>query len=151
MKTEVSSHGPNGEVKVSKIRKGKSDTVTGITVTSDKFAVAARALYDSRAQERIAMGEARDTLVGHKPSEVAEVRGTYGKLAASNVVLAIRLWRAGIAECNDYIRNTAFEKGITVTVKVPKILDGEWTCDERGNIIGGHASGGMVRTAANDW
>jgi hypothetical protein len=137
MKVEVSSHG----IKVFKSKNGKS-----ITVTSDKFADAAKAINDSRAQERIALVAcAGDALSDYQPSEIPEIRGAYAKLATSNVVLAIRLWREGMAECNAYIRDTQFDQGVKVTVKMPKILNGEWTLDENGNITGGQASGGAVR------
>jgi hypothetical protein len=52
----------------------------------------------------------------------------FAELSKSNIVLAIRLWREGMAECSEYIRNRDFDTGIKVTVKVPKILNGELNC-----------------------
>jgi hypothetical protein len=135
MKTEMLSHRVSPSVTVSTSKDGKS-----ITVTSDKFALAASAVRDSQRQERIVMGVGGQALVDCAPSEKTAVLDMYGKLSLSNIALAFRLWREGMAECSEYIRNNNFDTGTKVTVKAPKILTGElslgsfgekaWKCPE---------------------
>jgi hypothetical protein len=120
MKTEMLSHKVSPSVTVSTSKNGKS-----ITVTSDKFALAAGAVRDSQRQEMSVMGVRGQAFADCTPSEKTAMRDMFAKLSLANIVLAIRLWREGMAECSEYIRNRNFDPGIKVTVKVPKILNGE--------------------------
>jgi hypothetical protein len=120
MKTEMLSRRVSPSVTVSTSKNGKS-----ITVTSDKFALAASAVRDSQSQERIIMGVGGQAFADCAPSDKTAMRDMYAELSKSNIVLAFRLWREGMAECNEYIRNHDFDTGVKVTVKVPKILNGE--------------------------
>jgi hypothetical protein len=122
-----------------------------ITLESDKFEYAAQAIYDSFGQERVATGgkyrafNSDSALYGYSQKEIPRVMDMNAKLAMANVTMGIRLWREGLQECNNYIKTTHFEQGTKVTIKLPKILDGELTLDEGGEVVGGHASGNKIQ------
>jgi len=122
-----------------------------VHVISDKFEIAAAALYDSFKQERASAQNkyykfnADSPFFGYGSKDVEAVSKMNAQLCVANVTMALRLWREGMWECNNYIKSNHFEKDVRVTVKVPKVLDGEWILDEGGKVVGGHASGNVIQ------
>jgi hypothetical protein len=78
-------------VTVSTSKDGKS-----ITVTSDKFALAASAVRDSQRQEMSVIGVRGQAFADCAPSGKTAKRDMDGELSLANIVLAIRLWREGL-------------------------------------------------------
>jgi len=133
----------------------KSKDGKKITVTSDKFEMASQAIYDSFKQERASASQyhkfnADSPFFGYGSKDVESIQVMNGKLARANVVMAFRLWHEGMGECNNYIKSTHFDSGVSVRVKLPKVLDGEWEIDEGGIVVGGHASGNSIQPTGDE-
>jgi hypothetical protein len=102
----------------------KRKTKNTVTITSDKFELCKQLIGQSRRSTSIAHGGRYYAFQGDNPLKKDFDDPAYGvqyhsKLALANFVLGMRLWKEGIAECNEWMEKNARDPKMSYKADVP--------------------------------